>query len=103
MTKPPATFDVKSLLRPELAELKSYVPAVGSFEVRLDANEAPSMLSPAARARLGEVAASVAWERYPDATIGPLREAIATRWGDEGASLVVPRAIRFLSSTKTTR
>lgn len=81
MTKPPATFDVKTLLRPELAELKSYVPAVGTFDVRLDANEAPSMLSPKARARLGEVAASVAWERYPDATVGPLREAIAARCG----------------------
>ncbi len=79
MTKTPAPFEVTSLLRPELAELKSYVPAVGTFDVRLDANEAPPMLSDAAKKRLAEAAATVAWERYPDATIGSLRDAIAHR------------------------
>ncbi len=81
MTKTPSTFDTSALLRPELAELKSYLPVPGHFDVRLDANEAPAMLSPAARARLAEVASQVAWERYPDATIGSLREALAARCG----------------------
>ena len=66
-----------SLLRPELAELRAYVPEPGQFAVRLDANEAPPLLSERARARLAEVAAQTAWERYPDATAQALREAVA--------------------------
>ncbi len=72
-------FDPQSILRPELAELKAYVPVPGKFDVRLDANEAPPLLSEHARRRLSEVAASVAWERYPDATMKTLRSAIAKR------------------------
>jgi histidinol-phosphate aminotransferase len=79
VTRTPNTFDTTSLLRPELAELKAYVPVPGQFDVRLDANEAPALLSAAARARLAEVAGAVVWERYPDATIGSLRDAIAAR------------------------
>jgi histidinol-phosphate aminotransferase len=67
------------LLRPELAELSAYVPPQGDFALRLDANEAPNLLSERARARLVEVAAATAWERYPDATVRVLRQAIATR------------------------
>ncbi len=76
MTK---TFDPTTLLRPELSELQPYLPVLGHFDLRLDANEAPALLSERAKARLAEVASAVAWERYPDATIGSLRESIAAR------------------------
>jgi histidinol-phosphate aminotransferase len=69
------------LLRPELTELGPYLPVQGQFEVRLDANEAPNLLSEPARHRLAEVAAQTAWERYPDATAAKLRRAIADRSG----------------------
>ena len=66
-----------ALLRPELAELSAYVPTSGEFPVRLDANEAPPLLSKEARARLAQAAAEIAWQRYPDATTQELRQAIA--------------------------
>jgi histidinol-phosphate aminotransferase len=70
-------------LRPELAELSAYAPVQGEFAVRLDANEAPALLSAAARTRLAEVAARIDWERYPDATLAELRAAIAAHCGAE--------------------
>jgi histidinol-phosphate aminotransferase len=66
-----------ALLRPELAELTAYVPEPGEYAVRLDANEAPPLLSGAARALLAQAAADTLWERYPDATVRELRQAIA--------------------------
>ncbi|MBI3202463.1 MAG: histidinol-phosphate transaminase [Myxococcales bacterium] len=72
---------VADLIRPELAELGVYAPLEGDFRIRLDANEAPALLSAGARARLGEVAAATVWERYPDARTAALREAIAARTG----------------------
>lgn len=72
---------VADLIRPELAELGVYAPLEGDFPIRLDANEAPALLSAGARARLAAVAAATAWERYPDARTAALREAIATRTG----------------------
>jgi histidinol-phosphate aminotransferase len=69
------------LLRTELSELAPYTPHSGSFPVRLDANEAPPFLSPAARARLAEAAAETAWERYPDVGVTALRAALAARSG----------------------
>ncbi len=72
-------FALSDLLRPELSELSAYRPTPGEFRVRLDANEAPPLLSEDAKRRLGEVFASVALERYPDPTSSELREAIARR------------------------
>lgn len=69
------------LLRPELAELSAYVPVQGAFRVRLDANEAPPLLSAEARTRLAEIAGQTPWERYPDARIAELRETIAAKTG----------------------
>jgi histidinol-phosphate aminotransferase len=65
------------LLCPALAELSSYTPVAGDYPVRLDANEAPELLSAAAKARLAEVCAKLTWERYPDATALGLRQALA--------------------------
>jgi len=71
----------KRLLNPVLSELVAYTPAPGDFPVRLDANEAPDLLSRTARQRLLDTAGSVAWQRYPDATNRTLREALAQRSG----------------------
>jgi histidinol-phosphate aminotransferase len=71
------THPVADLLRPELAELSAYVPHPGNYAIRLDANEAPPLLSPGARARLAEVAAGISYERYPDASVEKLRAALA--------------------------
>jgi histidinol-phosphate aminotransferase len=75
------TFDPHLILRDELNELKAYSPHTGDYEVRLDANEAPPLLSARARGRLAEVSQAVLLERYPDAGQNDLRQAIATRLG----------------------
>jgi len=72
---------VEELLRPELADLKPYLPVHGSFRVRLDANEAPPLLGAHVRARLAEELGRVPFERYPDATAFELRSAVAERLG----------------------
>ncbi|MCC6214549.1 MAG: histidinol-phosphate transaminase [Polyangiaceae bacterium] len=82
-------FALSELLRPELSELRPYAPAQGDFAVRLDANEAPPLLSVEARERLAAAAAATAWERYPDATAHRLREAIARRAGVEPDRVLV--------------
>lgn len=69
------------ILSPALAELSSYTPVSGDFAVRLDANEAPELLSDAAKRRMTEVCAQAIWERYPDATSSKLRQALATYSG----------------------
>ncbi|MCH2109633.1 MAG: aminotransferase class I/II-fold pyridoxal phosphate-dependent enzyme, partial [Polyangiaceae bacterium] len=76
-----SAFDYHSILRDELGELKAYTPVVGKFRIRLDANEAPDLLSAEAKKRLAEVAASSIWEKYPDAGQRALRKAIAQRMG----------------------
>jgi histidinol-phosphate aminotransferase len=72
---------VANLLRPELSEISAYTPHAGTYAIRLDANEAPPLMSSEARTRLAEVAASVAFERYPDAGVETLRESLAQRTG----------------------
>jgi histidinol-phosphate aminotransferase len=69
------------ILSPALAELSAYVPVSGDFPVRLDANEAPELLSAEAKARLAEACSEVLWERYPDATATALRAALAAYSG----------------------
>lgn len=69
------------LLRPELGSIEAYAPPLGSFEVRLDANESPAMLSPHAHAELAKALIPDVFARYPDARSTQLREAIAARAG----------------------
>ena len=71
----------KRLVNPVLSELTAYTPAAGEFPVRLDANEAPDLLSASARQRLLDTARGVAWQRYPDASSRVLRQALAQRSG----------------------
>lgn len=82
--------DWSALLRPELAELSSYVPAnPPGVSVRLDANEAP----PHPSRRVAEVVAravtGTALERYPDARMRELKARIAERTGARPEELLV--------------
>lgn len=74
-------FSVSSLSRPELAELSAYLPDLAQYRIRLDANEAPPLMSEAAHQRIAEVLARGAWERYPDPSLAKLRQAIAGSLG----------------------
>jgi histidinol-phosphate aminotransferase len=74
-------FSIAALSRPELAELSAYLPDLASYRVRLDANEAPPIMSAAAKSRIAEVLTEGAWERYPDPSLVRLRQAIASSLG----------------------
>ncbi len=74
-----STFDLTSLLCPDLAGLSSYVPDLRSYPIRLDANEAPALLDTEVRAHLAQAAVEISWERYPDPTYVALRRAISAR------------------------
>jgi histidinol-phosphate aminotransferase len=77
-----SAFSITSLCRPELAELSAYLPDLSSYRVRLDANEAPPLMSDAAKARIAQVLTEGgAWERYPDPSLANLRRAIAASLG----------------------
>jgi histidinol-phosphate aminotransferase len=71
------TSPFASLLRPDLAPLRAYEPHPGDFDIRLDANESPPLLSPDARETLDRAVIPPAWNRYPDARVTELRHAIA--------------------------
>jgi histidinol-phosphate aminotransferase len=81
-------FSIAALSRPELAELSVYSPDLASYRVRLDANEAPPLMSAAARQRIGQVLAEGAWERYPDPSLSGLRRAIAQSLGVTPAEIL---------------
>jgi histidinol-phosphate aminotransferase len=87
MTSPNLPY--ASFLCPALSELRSYLPFPGHFPIRLDANEAPPLLSESARGRLAEAAAKATFERYPDATMTPLREALGSRHGVDPSQILV--------------
>jgi histidinol-phosphate aminotransferase len=78
-----------SLLRADLAELRSYVPRPGAFAVRLDANEPPPFLSPEAGSALAAAMVPEAWNRYPDACATDLRAAIAASCGASPDEILV--------------
>ena len=69
------------LLRPELADLSAYVPHPGDFAVRLDANEAPPLLSSEAQDALWRAMMPSTLSLYPDARATELRAAIGARAG----------------------
>jgi histidinol-phosphate aminotransferase len=83
-------MSLRDILRPELAELASYVPAEPpGIEVRLDANEAPPLEAPAVREAVARAVAKVALERYPDARARELKARLAERTGARPEALLV--------------
>ena len=79
-----------ALLRPELQELRAYVPHdPPDVRVKLDANEAPPSGSVAIREAIARAISSVALERYPDPRALRLKEAIARRTGARPGDLLV--------------
>jgi histidinol-phosphate aminotransferase len=84
-----ALASLSELLRPELADLASYVPHdPPGIEVKLDANEAPPV-SAAVREVVARAIAGVALERYPDPRGLRLKEAIAKRTGAKPDDLLI--------------
>jgi histidinol-phosphate aminotransferase len=82
--------DWSALLRPELSELASYVPAdPPGVRVRLDANESPPIASPAVRDAVARAVGRSALERYPDARARELKARIAERTGARVDDLLV--------------
>jgi histidinol-phosphate aminotransferase len=71
------------IVRPELADVRPYLPHQGDFRIRLDANEAPGLFPASIRERLTRAFGELSLERYPDATATSLRRAIAARLGVE--------------------
>lgn len=106
-------FSIAALCRPELAELSAYSPDLASYRVRLDANEAPPIMSAAARQRIAQVLSEGAWERYPDPSLAGLRQAVARSLGvtpqevlpgvgsDEVISLLLTAFVRPLPPADT--
>ncbi len=72
---------LKSLFRPELAELSPYRVPPAPPEVKLDANESPWPLPPEARARIASVLHAIDAHRYPDGRATKLREALSRGLG----------------------
>lgn len=85
-----AEIELAALLRPEIEELRAYVPEVPpGIRVKLDANEAPPSASLLVREVVGRAVASVALERYPDPRALRLKDAIAKRTGASAHELLV--------------
>ncbi|HEY2744154.1 MAG TPA: histidinol-phosphate transaminase [Polyangia bacterium] len=71
----------KELVRQPLRGAPAYVVAAHPNAIKLDANESPYPLSRAAMEAMARELASVELNRYPDATAGDLRRALAARAG----------------------
>ncbi len=77
------------LLRPELAQLDGYHPSAGTFEVRLDANEAIDFWSAEARQRFSRATQQAPLGRYPDPTAAALRGALCAYLGCDPDALLL--------------
>lgn len=85
-----AEVELAALLRPELEELRAYLPHdPPGIRIKLDANEAPPSSSPAIRDAVLGAIAKVAFERYPDPRALALKEAIARRTGADPDALLL--------------
>jgi histidinol-phosphate aminotransferase len=85
-----AEIELGGLLRPELEDLRAYVPHQPSgIRIKLDANEAPPSSSPAIREAVVRAVSEVALERYPDPRALRLKEAIAKRTGARPQDLLL--------------
>ena len=85
-----AQVELAALCRPELEELKAYIPHdPPGIRVKLDANEAPPSTSPAVKEAVVRAVSTLSLERYPDPRATRLREAIAKRTGARPEDLLI--------------
>lgn len=85
-----AQVELAALCRPELEELKAYVPHdPAGIRVKLDANEAPPSTSPAVKEAVVRAVSTLSLERYPDPRATRLREAISKRTGASCDDLLI--------------
>jgi histidinol-phosphate aminotransferase len=83
-------IELGALLRPEIEELRAYVPHdPPGIRVKLDANEAPPSSSPAVKEAVARAVSAIALERYPDPRALRLKEAIAKRTGASPEDLLI--------------
>jgi histidinol-phosphate aminotransferase len=75
--------------RPAVVELSAYDPQHFETRINLSANENSFGLPPALRRRLEELVEEMAFSRYPDPTVGELRQVIAERHGVDPERVVV--------------
>lgn len=68
-------------LNEKIRDLVPYEPIAGEYPVRLDANESYLPVPDALRARIAEVAAKAAFNRYPDPLSRAVTEAFASYYG----------------------
>ncbi len=80
---------LKALFRAELDELSAYRVPPAPPAVKLDANESPWPLPPAARARIAAVLHASELNRYPDGRATKLREALAHGLGGSADEYVL--------------
>jgi len=86
----PVASPLSDLLRPELQDLRPYVPHdPPGIHAKLDANEAPPTRSGEIRDAVERAVSRVALERYPDPRALRLKEAIARRTGADPACLLL--------------
>lgn len=75
--------------RPDLTAMEGYHSPQVDVDVRLNTNESPFAPPAEWTARLGDIARSVRWNRYPDREARELRSAIAARHGTFADNIVV--------------
>jgi histidinol-phosphate aminotransferase len=87
---PDVAARVAATIRPDVRALSVYAVAKVPGMVKLDAMENPYGLPPALRARIGEAAAAVALNRYPDGPGDGVKDALrrALRLADAAAVLL---------------
>lgn len=81
--------DLRPLLAEPLAGLSAYTVRPDPAPVKLDANESPWPLPPAARRTLAEAVAAIDWHRYPDLSARRVRQALALHLDASAAELLV--------------
>jgi histidinol-phosphate aminotransferase len=74
-------MDVRTLIRKEVLGQKAYAVDLSECPVKLDANENPHSLSPAAAAVLHAAIRDVALNRYPDPEARKLRDRLSALYG----------------------
>jgi histidinol-phosphate aminotransferase len=85
----PSRRGLLALVRDEIRALDAYKVPPNPPAIVLDANESPWPLSEAARTRMGQAVAAIAFHRYPEIEARALRTALAARLKAAPEELVI--------------